>query len=76
MKKLFKLPVALFLSVSIGSVASAQTNYTLLETNTDHNSPIESLTLAPDGVTMITGHHDGYHEGIKSTQRPDQYDLI
>ncbi len=41
-------------------VTTAQTNYQLLETTSEHNSPIESLTMAPDGTTMITGHHDGY----------------
>src|SRR5688572_21041542 len=49
------------LSVGLTPIAiGAQTNYKLLETKNDHNSAIESLTMAPDGVTMITGHHDGY----------------
>ena len=59
MNQLKKISLLCLLSISLGLAASAQ-NYMLLETNTDHNSAVESLTLAPDGVTMITGHHDGY----------------
>ena len=59
MNNLKKLSLVLLLTINVVSATIAQ-NYLLLETNSDHNSPIESLTLAPDGVTMITGHHDGY----------------
>jgi WD40 repeat protein len=60
MNQLNKFLTLGFLSASLTITGFTQTNYKLLETNTDHNSPVESLTLAPDGVTMITGHHDGY----------------
>jgi WD40 repeat protein len=55
-----KYVLTLVVLVNAGIGIFAQTNFKLLETNSDHNSPIESLTMAPDGTTMITGHHDGY----------------
>ncbi len=54
-----KISVILLLAIGLYAPVYSQ-DYILLETKTDHNSPIESLVLAPDGMTMISGHHDGY----------------
>ena len=59
MNHLKKLILTTVLILSISWTLSAQ-KFILLETNTDHNSPVEALAITPDGETMITGHHDGY----------------
>ena len=48
------------ISLLLINIASFSQQYVLLDTKTDHPSPIESIALASDGVTMISGHHDGY----------------
>jgi len=60
MKYLHRFIVVICLCSTLLATTTAQTNYKLLETTNEHNSPIESMALAPDGTTLITGHHDGY----------------
>lgn len=55
----FSLILLIFASFAVGAKAQSP-DFKLLETVSDHNSPIESLALASDGITMISGHHDGY----------------
>lgn len=51
--------INLFVITTLFNAAIFAQDYKLLETKSEHPSPVESLTLAPDGKTMITGHHDG-----------------
>ncbi len=60
MKKIKNISAVIFSFVAVSISTTAQTDFKLLETSNDHNSPIESVTMAPDGLTMLTGHHDGY----------------